>query len=64
MCMHRTRTYTQPTQETSERDAESELVSESLDREIVEGYTLVPQTAADDAWARAAARDEIEDESW
>jgi metal-responsive CopG/Arc/MetJ family transcriptional regulator len=39
-------------------------VTVELDRRIVEGYRRVPQTAVDDAWAEAAARDAIREEPW
>ena len=40
-----------------------EAVAE-VDRQIVEGYQRVPQTDVEDAWAEAAARDAIREESW
>ena len=46
-----------------ERYLENELAAE-VDRRIVEGYTLNPQTAAEDDWAEAAARDAVEEEPW
>lgn len=39
-------------------------VSAELDRRIAEGYRRVPQTALEDAWAEAAARDAIREEPW
>ena len=35
-----------------------------LDRRIVEGYTRVPQTPLEDAWALANAREAIREEPW
>ena len=42
----------------------AELESERIDREIVEGYTRVPPTPEEDAWAEASARRSIADEPW
>jgi len=39
-------------------------VEAELDRRIVEGYRRLPQTAEEDAWAEAAARDAIREEPW
>ena len=39
-------------------------VSAELDRRLVEGYGRVPQTALEDAWAEAAAREAIREEPW
>jgi len=39
-------------------------LSAELDRRIVEGYQRIPQTALEDVWAEAAARDAIRDERW
>jgi metal-responsive CopG/Arc/MetJ family transcriptional regulator len=46
-----------------ERYLEDELAAE-VDRRIVEAYTRIPQTAAEDAWAEAAARDAVAEEPW
>jgi len=46
-----------------ERYLEDELTAE-VDRRIVAGYTRIPQTAAEDAWAAAAARDAVAEEPW
>lgn len=46
-----------------ERYLEDDLAAEA-DRRIVEGYTRVPQSEAEDAWAEAGARDAVEEESW
>jgi predicted DNA-binding protein len=40
-----------------------ELASE-VDRRIAEGYGRLPQTADEDAWARASAREAIREEPW
>jgi metal-responsive CopG/Arc/MetJ family transcriptional regulator len=39
-------------------------VAAELDRRIVEGYTRVPQSAEEAAWAEASARDAIREEPW
>jgi metal-responsive CopG/Arc/MetJ family transcriptional regulator len=46
-----------------ERYLEDELAAEA-DRRIVEGYTRIPQTDVEDAWAESAARDAVEEEPW
>lgn len=46
-----------------ERYLEDDLATEA-DRLIVEGYSRVPQTPLEDAWAKAAARDAIREEPW
>lgn len=46
-----------------ERYLEDELAAEA-DRRIVEGYRRLPQTASEDAWAEAGARDAVGDEPW
>jgi metal-responsive CopG/Arc/MetJ family transcriptional regulator len=46
-----------------ERYLEDELAAEA-DRRIVEGYSRVPQTALEDAWAEAGARDAVGEEPW
>ena len=46
-----------------ERYLEDELAAE-VDRRIVEGYSRIPQTAAEDEWADAGARDAVEEEPW
>lgn len=35
-----------------------------VDRRILEAYTRIPQTAAEDAWAEDAARDAVAEEPW
>lgn len=43
------------------------LVDESeaeIDRQIIEGYTRIPQTEEEDAWARAAATRMLAEERW
>lgn len=42
----------------------AEVEQRSIDAAIVEGYTRLPQTAAEDAWARASALASIADEPW
>ncbi len=37
---------------------------DAVGRAIVEGYERVPQTAEEDAWAQANAREAIRDEPW
>lgn len=37
---------------------------QAIDRAIVEGYTRIPQTAEELAWAEAAGRRSIADEPW
>lgn len=44
-----------------ERELADDIEAE-IDREIVEGYTRIPQE--DDPWAEAAARRMIADEPW
>ena len=39
-------------------------VEAELDRALVEGYRRVPQTAEEDAWGEASARDAIREEPW
>ncbi len=46
-----------------ERYLEDELAAE-VDRRIVEAYTRIPQTASEDAWAEAGARDAVAEEPW
>ena len=46
-----------------ERYLEDELAAEA-DRRIVEGYRRVPQTALEDEWAEAGARDAVGEEPW
>jgi Arc/MetJ-type ribon-helix-helix transcriptional regulator len=36
----------------------------AIDRAIVEGYTRIPPTAEEDAWAEASGRRSIADEPW
>lgn len=42
---------------------EDELAAEA-DRRIVDGYSRLPQTAIEDAWATAAAHDAVAEEPW
>ncbi len=42
----------------------AELEELEIDRSIVEGYTRIPPTAEEDAWARASALDSIREEPW
>jgi metal-responsive CopG/Arc/MetJ family transcriptional regulator len=39
-------------------------VAAQTDRQLVEGYTRVPQTTAEAAWAEDAARRAVEAEPW
>jgi Arc/MetJ-type ribon-helix-helix transcriptional regulator len=41
-----------------------DLERRRIDREIVEGYTRIPQTTDEIAWAEAAGRRSIKDEPW
>jgi len=41
-----------------------ELERRRIDREIVEGYTRIPQTAEELAWAEESGRRSIADEPW
>lgn len=36
----------------------------AVDRAIVEGYTRIPPTAEEDAWARASGLESIREEPW
>ncbi len=40
------------------------LESERIDREIVDGYTRVPSTPEEDAWAEWSALESIREEPW
>ncbi len=42
----------------------ADLERERVDREIVEGYTRIPQTEEELEWAYAAGRRSIADEPW
>jgi Arc/MetJ-type ribon-helix-helix transcriptional regulator len=42
----------------------AELERERIDREIVEGYTRLPSTPEEDAWAEWSARESIREEPW
>lgn len=42
----------------------AEAAAREIDRAIVEGYTRMPPTPEEDAWAKAAARRSIADEPW
>jgi Arc/MetJ-type ribon-helix-helix transcriptional regulator len=42
----------------------AELERERIDREIVEGYTRIPSTPEEDAWAEWSARESIREEPW
>jgi hypothetical protein len=37
---------------------------DAVGRTIVEGYERIPQTAEEDTWAQASAREAIRDEPW
>ncbi len=49
--------------EALERYLAEDLEAE-IDRQIVEAYRRIPQTAEDEAWARANAKAMIEEEPW
>ena len=40
------------------------LESERIDREIVEGYTRLPETAEELAWAERSTEESIREEPW
>lgn len=42
----------------------AQLESERIDREIVEGYTRIPSTPEEDAWAEWSALESIREEPW
>ncbi|MDH4177679.1 MAG: ribbon-helix-helix domain-containing protein [Thermoleophilia bacterium] len=42
----------------------AQLESERIDREIVEGYTRIPSTREEDAWAEWSARESVREEPW
>jgi len=42
----------------------AELERERIDREIVEGYTRIPSTPDENAWAEWSARESIREEPW
>lgn len=42
----------------------TQFESEAIDRAIVVGYTRIPQTAEELAWAEESARRSIADEPW
>ncbi len=42
----------------------ADLERERIDREIVEGYTRIPQTAEELRWAEESGRRSIADEPW
>ena len=42
----------------------AQLESERIDREIVEGYTRIPSTPEEDAWAEWSVRESIREEPW
>jgi Arc/MetJ-type ribon-helix-helix transcriptional regulator len=42
----------------------TQIESEAIDRAIVEGYTRIPQTADEIAWAEESARRSIAEEPW
>ncbi len=42
----------------------ADLERERIDREIVEGYTRIPQTDEELEWARSSGRRSIADEPW
>lgn len=41
-----------------------DIEEREIDRAIVEGYTRIPPTPEEDAWAEASARRSIADEPW
>jgi Arc/MetJ-type ribon-helix-helix transcriptional regulator len=41
-----------------------EIEQREIDRQIVEGYTRIPQTDAELRWAEASALDSIREEPW
>jgi Arc/MetJ-type ribon-helix-helix transcriptional regulator len=41
-----------------------ELEEKEIDRAIVEGYTRIPPTPEEDAWAAASARRSVAEEPW
>ena len=42
----------------------AQLDSERIDRELVEGYTRIPSTPEEDAWAEWSARESTREEPW
>lgn len=42
----------------------AQLESERIDREIVEGYTRIPETAEEIEWAESSTLDSIREERW
>ncbi len=42
----------------------AEAESRRIDAAIVEGYTRIPPTAEEDAWARASGLESIREEPW
>ena len=42
----------------------ADLERERIDREIVEGYTRIPETAEELAWAEWSAEESIREEPW
>lgn len=42
----------------------ADLEEQEIDRAIVDGYTRVPPTPEEDAWAEASGRRSIADERW
>lgn len=42
----------------------AQLESERIDREIVEGYTRIPQTDEELAWAEWSTRESLREEPW
>jgi Arc/MetJ-type ribon-helix-helix transcriptional regulator len=42
----------------------AQLDSERIDREIVEGYTRIPETAEELAWAEWSTEESVREEPW
>ena len=42
----------------------AQLDSERIDREIVEGYTRIPETAEEVAWAEWSTEESVREEPW
>ena len=42
----------------------AQLDSERIDREIVEGYTRIPETAEELAWAEWSTAESVREEPW
>lgn len=42
----------------------ADLERERIDREIVEGYTRIPPTSEEDAWAEWSTLESLREEPW